>query len=1819
MRHVLLPLAIISLSLFAFACGGTEGTEAAQVCAQVTCPTGTAAVMTAEASSACSGGVSGERGLTSVGLSASAACMGEGECAIACEPVSECCGGESWTEGSYTCETPCSAACSCAGKCGTVTGPGCSAECGNCSGNQSCLDNECVDACPDDVTTCGAGVCCDSGTAICVAGECCDPVANCTGRACGDDGCGGDCEALGAGWGCKQNEVCENYQCVENTDCGGSLPVCELGPAGEATGQIRNCGADGKWADGPDCALNELGKTVCVMTSAGAVCAECGDDDDCSDGGICVVKPGGAECAECTEDVDCQSSEAGQACKNGKCGCSSNDDCATGQECVGGLCEGAACDPSVICDPEDGPKRYCGDDGCGGFCGDKDWTCNGIGVCTDEGQCESKDSFACKFQPQGDQPPVEIPWGMPFCNSMIPNMDTKAPPYDPNLPGEAVVSCNWSPPTEQSPDEYGCVCSLHVEDDQPEGLNCSAQQQLCRSKLEGWDNLNADNTLADFECLEPTTCTEYMSDKGVEGYADGTWLCNTGYTDDYPEGWIVYCEDDNGLPRFRCAECEKEDDGGEWSTCDSDGIQCYPKDNDGDGVIDSAACEVSKADWCPQADGTPGTNWAPGCCYADDEGCQGEIGEGQNWIDEGPPEFKPEENPDHEYIALPHARSCVYDPETNVVTSVILDCAAEGKICQNHAAEGQEALIGTCVTPVEPCPDGHLYQRWCNAQGDDFDEAYPEGSVLFCAVDPYLQTKTVEALSCTEWQEGHPNADVEGEDPGACAGESAPEFKLLCLDQDGGAVCQQDRSSCCDVITPLCQDGAPQTCAYDPTSNAVLLEVIEGCQDGEVCVDIVYNSPGGPEPAPGDPEPGFSQVPAECQVIETCPDGSDNHTWCNPPEGDANHMAEYPIGAKIHCSVLQPGNSKSISGETCQAWADDGANGAFLDPSYHACGTGSDSVSMGYQLEPEMLAWICVPGAPDAESGEAHASCEQSRAGCCEGDGLMPPCESPDTPTACAYDPNTNTVTFEAQDPCDEGFTCVDTKYEFWHLDSHPPEASAPMNDPLSVSPEAQAATCEEALSCPYGAEWPNEPDEFCNPPEGEEGHIAGYQGGEVMKCLYVPESNQLRYRGLDCGRHLLWKETGDYWWGDPTEVPGTIEYENQNVAQWCPAPGAVVEPDPFGWVPSPTRNCCTYDRYACIDVPGAEEGTMVPQCGVDSSGCCDADYFYPGCIDNAPAECVIPEGGVGPVQYQAGEACAAAEGDDPGEVCVEYKHDWEADMLGVIDEDSFFGPPWYDTGQGAGPIDQHAACEPKVGCTVGDNAFTGVGDYNQFIARSCNRPAEEDEGAGHYEGYAVGALIECLYHGDTNELQIREVACDGGRACVDRKYTDPLSLEGMYEVEASCETPNNCPYTAAEDQKYCNVEGSAGYNAEWGDRVIECARVVETNQLAWGPSQDAPCTPDETCFPGGSYTCEWCKRTADGDLLGGPNMDAAEMSTHPDPSGVQSAGCALPQACPKDDICHPDNGLVSCEYDPDTNQLDFSFSACQGLEACVSYTNEGPPYGTYDTPEDPMFWGSCVDPGINAECNIWSNPEGSYGVCQDTACGDPYHDIFLGDPEQGHMMSASCGDPTKYQCYEDTDGEWENALDDDWTPHYGCLPMQLKDFPDGASMLEIPLSAIHSSGPQPWEGEVQIGSAVAFCNNTGTADGLIFKRNPDAFDTGPPVAPPDFVVWGWVKDDPFDEFIMTDLEPDHVYAAQLTEEWTIKGSQACSACAIEAQCSSTNCPETTTLRERAIKCCLAAHDVSIFDTPTPSTNEAAFDALFEEDGLCELFAIENP
>jgi len=183
----------------------------------------------------------------------------------------------------------------------------------------------------DDGTECGA-------QKVCVKGACCDAKANCAGKECGSDGCGGSCGE------CDEFSKCTKGKCVKE-EC---TPKC----------------------DGKECGEDGCGGSCGECTKAGFVCEE----------GACVCKP------DCT-DMECGPDGCGGscgtcsgvnvACKDGVCGCA-------GAECGDGCCGmnqvctdlGECC--TLKCD-----GKECGEDECGGVCG----TCVGSNVICHEGKC----------------------------------------------------------------------------------------------------------------------------------------------------------------------------------------------------------------------------------------------------------------------------------------------------------------------------------------------------------------------------------------------------------------------------------------------------------------------------------------------------------------------------------------------------------------------------------------------------------------------------------------------------------------------------------------------------------------------------------------------------------------------------------------------------------------------------------------------------------------------------------------------------------------------------------------------------------------------------------------------------------------------------------------------------------------------------------------------------------------------------------------------------------------------------------------------------------------------------------------------------------------------------------------------------------------------------------------------------------------------------------------------------------------------------------------------------------------------------------------
>ena len=139
------------------------------------------------------------------------------------------------------------------------------------------------------------------------AGGC---VPDCSGKECGDDGCGGICGTCPAGKTCA----------VAGPDAGHCVPTCT--PICDGL----ECG-DGGCTDRPD------------------ACGVCGAAQACVEGRCVAIRSCGNGACEPTAQETCESCPADCAC-----------DC--GEECRSGTCVFTACE-----------GLDCGDDGCGGSCG----------------------------------------------------------------------------------------------------------------------------------------------------------------------------------------------------------------------------------------------------------------------------------------------------------------------------------------------------------------------------------------------------------------------------------------------------------------------------------------------------------------------------------------------------------------------------------------------------------------------------------------------------------------------------------------------------------------------------------------------------------------------------------------------------------------------------------------------------------------------------------------------------------------------------------------------------------------------------------------------------------------------------------------------------------------------------------------------------------------------------------------------------------------------------------------------------------------------------------------------------------------------------------------------------------------------------------------------------------------------------------------------------------------------------------------------------------------------------------------------------------
>ena len=198
-------------------------------------------------------------------------------------------------------------------------------------------------------------------------------VADCAGKECGDDGCGGVCgECLLETGGCEGLQFFPGSECSDgvclvlpNLNCDDSID-CTADTCDPVVGCV-NQPDDAPCDDGQQCTWNTCEEGVgCVYLN---VEGQCDDGDVCTEGDECIDGNCIAGFFVCSED--CANGEDDDMDELVDC---ADPDCLAAQCSGWGKCfDGQCCMPDCV-------DNQCGEDGCGGFCGG----CNPGQVCLAE-------------------------------------------------------------------------------------------------------------------------------------------------------------------------------------------------------------------------------------------------------------------------------------------------------------------------------------------------------------------------------------------------------------------------------------------------------------------------------------------------------------------------------------------------------------------------------------------------------------------------------------------------------------------------------------------------------------------------------------------------------------------------------------------------------------------------------------------------------------------------------------------------------------------------------------------------------------------------------------------------------------------------------------------------------------------------------------------------------------------------------------------------------------------------------------------------------------------------------------------------------------------------------------------------------------------------------------------------------------------------------------------------------------------------------------------------------------------------------------------
>jgi sugar lactone lactonase YvrE len=511
----------------------------------------------------------------------------------------------------------------CKPKCkGKACGPdGCGGECGICEGAAQCIDSQCV------LESC-AGSCNSQSPFECFCDSECDHMGDCcldVCDVCPDLGfCNSACQGIkGKGccdgqtlmW-CDESEILTSDCLVQGTKCGWSAAQKRYGcktngtpdPSGNnpmdcselctATCNGKECGSDGCAGSCGDCLGDEVctaGGTCCTVSCSvdgcgpdgcGGSCGECPDGMNC-DGVVCIegtpsgCVPGddagcaGCACEECVGSIDpfCVDEQWDSFCASlcdSECGadCPCIPDCA-GKECgddgCGGACgecdEGLFCTPAGACSSQCFPDCFgkeCGDDGCGDDCGE----CSEGDYCSDTGEC----LLDCDG----------IPWEGCCDDNVLKYCDS----------GVLILkSCENEPDCGWDDDNKWYSCGLEAGSEDPTGIFPLSCEGYCGPKCDsrecGDDKCGgvcgecADEELCVKGACVPDDCGPLTYQGCCDG-ADTLWWCEGGQPDSLecegkgPCGWSA----NDGY--YNCGTEGEEESSGDFPKACPPGIGCDP-------------------------------------------------------------------------------------------------------------------------------------------------------------------------------------------------------------------------------------------------------------------------------------------------------------------------------------------------------------------------------------------------------------------------------------------------------------------------------------------------------------------------------------------------------------------------------------------------------------------------------------------------------------------------------------------------------------------------------------------------------------------------------------------------------------------------------------------------------------------------------------------------------------------------------------------------------------------------------------------------------------------------------------------------------------------------------------------------------------------------------------------------------------------------------------------------------------------------------------------------------------------------------------------